>query len=58
MNLPIWSAYLIAPALILAFTGKVIFTSKSPLPIAAFAIGSGLLCAAVIHGYSYLTSKK
>jgi hypothetical protein len=56
-NLPIWSAYLIAPALLLLFAGKVIVSSPAPLVIAAFAVGSGLVCAAVLHGYVLIKRK-
>ena len=57
-KLPIWSAYIIAPLFLLAVAGKVIWRSESPMFIAGCTIGSGLLCAAVMHAYSALTTKK
>ncbi len=49
--LPVWSAYLIAPALILAASWRVMMQSESPFLILAFAIVSGLICGGAVHGY-------
>lgn len=50
-KLPIWSAYLIAPFLILACAFRVLMRSDSPVLIGTFAIVSGVACAAALHGY-------
>ena len=55
-NLPVWSGYLIAPVLILAFSLQVILKSENRFILVVFAIGCGLMCAGVLHGY--LTIKK
>lgn len=49
--MPIWIAYLAAPLLLLAFTSGVIWRSESPLILILFAVASGLVCAACLHGY-------
>jgi hypothetical protein len=49
MRLPIWSAYFIAPAVILAIAFKVILRSESPVSLVAMLVGCGLFCAAVMH---------
>lgn len=58
MNLPIWSAYILAPVLVVAFAWDALWQSKSPVVIGACLVGAGLVCAAVLHAYSHLTSKK
>jgi ABC-type uncharacterized transport system permease subunit len=50
-QLPVWSAYLLAPALIAAASWNVIMRSESPFLLLACAIGSGLVCAGAVHGY-------
>lgn len=49
--MPIWIAYIAAPLLLLAFMSGVIWRSESPMFLTLFAIGSGLVCAACLHGY-------
>ena len=49
--LPVWSAYIIAPAFILLVSLKTVARSDVAPLIVAFAVGSGLVCAAVLHGY-------
>jgi len=49
MRLPIWSAYFIAPAVILAIASKVILRSDGPFALAAMCAGCGLFCAAAMH---------
>ena len=56
-KLPIWSAYLIAPAFVLVCTAKVIIKSESPFLIGILAIGLGLVCAAALHAYSWAKRK-
>ena len=56
-KMPIWFAYVLAPALLLLFTGKVILRSESPLVLVAFAVVSGLLSAAVLHAYVFIKRK-
>lgn len=58
MKLPIWSAYILAPVLVVAFAGDVIWQSESPWPLVGYAVGAGLVCASVMHGWSALTTKK
>ena len=57
MKLPIWSAYLIAPALILAFSWRMLVTSESRGVIAVYAVVAGLFCAVVVHAYVWVRSQ-
>lgn len=49
--MPMWAAYVIAPAFLLLCSGKVIWNSETPLELALMMVGSGLLCASVLHSY-------
>jgi hypothetical protein len=49
MRLPIWSAYFIAPAVLLGIAWKVIVRSESPVALVAMLVGCGLFCATVMH---------
>jgi hypothetical protein len=55
--MPIWLAYILAPALLLSFGSTVIIHSESPLIIAASMLVAGLLCAAALHLYTFVMSK-
>jgi hypothetical protein len=57
MRLPIWSAYLLVPAFILAAAIPAIITSESRGVLAAICIGTGLVTALVFHGYCFLKGK-
>lgn len=56
-NIPIWLAYVIAPAFILVIASITIFRSESPLFMVAISIAMGLCCAAVLHGYILIKKK-
>lgn len=56
-KLPIWSAYLIAPPLILLFAFQAIRRSDDPTILIAFSILCGLICAAALHGYVAIKRK-
>jgi len=56
-KMSIWLAYVLAPVLILLFTGRVILRSESPLVLVAVSVGIGLVCAAVLHAYIFFKRK-
>jgi hypothetical protein len=56
-KLPIWLAYVLAPALLVLFSGKVVLRSESPLVIAAIAVGLGVVCAGLLHVYVFIKRK-
>jgi len=53
---PIWAAYLLAPIFFILFALRALWNMANPWPIVLMAVGSGLLCAAALHGYIYLKS--
>lgn len=56
-KMPIWLAYVLAPALLLLLSGKVILRSEAPVVLAASMVSLGLLCAAALHAYVFVKRK-
>lgn len=55
--LPIWSAYIIIPALLLVSSTPTLLSSPSPITLAAIMFGIAIGCAAIFHLVMYLKSK-
>jgi len=56
-RLPIWLAYIIAPALILLLCLKVVIHSESPIFLGAMCVGCGWLRALVLHAYIFVKAR-
>ena len=55
-KMPIWLAYVLAPAFMLFVAGKIILRSENSVLLAAIAYGIGMLCAATLHAYTAITA--
>lgn len=56
-KMPIWLAYILAPAFLLLVSGKVILNSESPIALTAMMGGCGIICAGALHGYTVLKNR-
>jgi len=51
LQLPLWSAYIIAPLFVLASGWKVYRESNDPIRLAAIMFAGGFACAVIFHLY-------